>query len=961
MILQFPLGDLRSDAQWREKISEIPFGPQEGPPGFSSHLALTLLAGLTGDLVAPFDGFLRRILDEEVPQGEDPPPGPAVFEIQPLVNPTTLHLADGLEGQMPRLRWHNLDPNSLHPEITRDDPQDPGQILSQLTATDSNQQAHRIDRFLAGDSSIFVERGMPIAAGVGVAEFEILTREGVSVDPLGYYSHYLAIPSGPDDFLAEREWLEALSAVLTRRALVQLVDEHGAPVSSVTVRRPGVMAPEVVDTTASQGTLVWADFPAGGGIEARLESVEVPEPTPDASEQSAERYQLLSPWPSGAEFPVGPVALDPPAIPVFRRFVVTHLRDWLTSQYVTDETIRLPRYTLSNLAETLVDGNITFKRMYDDIKAIPADGLSRFYYLSAWGLSRDVKLNLDDEDSGFQDLMEALVENGTAVRLMLWDQLHQDSDQLQETLTIGLTVLAGLSIAAMGLIPPAAWIGFSIFSATLVGMAALPANPDLLSALVDANEEHVQELNDAGVPAFLDGKVRETRTSGLTRLYDFIGSHHQKVSVISGPGGTAAYLGGIDINSNRVDDPGHYKRSPYHDTHCRVIGPAAADVVTTLRQRWDDQHPDDPANDGLPVADPLPGATHVIQIARTYPNKINEANEAYPFAPEGDFTILNTIKQAIQQARRYIYLEDQYLTPPEDIQELLRIQLTDNPELRLVMVIPRSSDQPQGTQHRAQFIGSLLSLPGVDVERVAVLFPTKLVFPHDTERHGPIITRLSAEISDSDIEIVVGDPSRFADKGIVLIDEEEIKYSSRNLPDRKLVLSSIHGRGYNNTVPAPHTARSLVRQVEYRDIFVHSKLWIIDDIFACIGSANMNERSMTHDSELSAFIIDGFTDRSARRFAKDLRIQLWSDHLGLAGSAAARLLLDNPDEALDFLLKHPGPAGNHLRRYWHTWNAEMVTESWNSLLDPGFYWDMLPIITDDIWDTYVDPSGRDPF
>lgn len=74
------------------------------------------------------------------------------------------------------------------------------------------------------------------------------------------------------------------------------------------------------------------------------------------------------------------------------------------------------------------------------------------------------------------------------------------------------------------------------------------------------------------------------------------------------------------------------------------------------------------------------------------------------------------------------------------------------------------------------------------------------------------------------------------------------------------------------------------------DIYVHSKLMIIDDIYAAIGSANMNSRSFTTDTELHIAVLDAETKSATINgetvtichFAKKLRTSLWMEHLGIA-------------------------------------------------------------------------------
>ncbi|HEY5979774.1 MAG TPA: phospholipase D-like domain-containing protein [Microlunatus sp.] len=61
-------------------------------------------------------------------------------------------------------------------------------------------------------------------------------------------------------------------------------------------------------------------------------------------------------------------------------------------------------------------------------------------------------------------------------------------------------------------------------------------------------------------------------------------------------------------------------------------------------------------------------------------------------------------------------------------------------------------------------------------------------------------------------------------------------------------------------------------------VYVHAKVCVIDDWWATIGSDNFNRRSWTHDSELSAVVLDTVGgDHSA--YARRLRLTLAAEHL----------------------------------------------------------------------------------
>jgi phosphatidylserine/phosphatidylglycerophosphate/cardiolipin synthase-like enzyme len=91
--------------------------------------------------------------------------------------------------------------------------------------------------------------------------------------------------------------------------------------------------------------------------------------------------------------------------------------------------------------------------------------------------------------------------------------------------------------------------------------------------------------------------------------------------------------------------------------------------------------------------------------------------------------------------------------------------------------------------------------------------------------------------------------------------------------------------------PLPAPARSNVALFRVEGVTVHSKIVLVDDRFACIGSANLFSRSMAGtDHELSVAVVD------AGDGVRDLRVRLWSDHLRLdpAHPQVAAALADLP-------------------------------------------------------------------
>ena len=89
-------------------------------------------------------------------------------------------------------------------------------------------------------------------------------------------------------------------------------------------------------------------------------------------------------------------------------------------------------------------------------------------------------------------------------------------------------------------------------------------------------------------------------------------------------------------------------------------------------------------------------------------------------------------------------------------------------------------------------------------------------------------------------------------------------------------------------------------------VYVHAKVVVVDDVWAMVGSDNLNRRSWSHDSELSIAVLDSELDTreprdpaglgdGARTFARNLRLRLWREHLDRNADDMEDLL--DPQEA----------------------------------------------------------------
>jgi phosphatidylserine/phosphatidylglycerophosphate/cardiolipin synthase-like enzyme len=175
--------------------------------------------------------------------------------------------------------------------------------------------------------------------------------------------------------------------------------------------------------------------------------------------------------------------------------------------------------------------------------------------------------------------------------------------------------------------------------------------------------------------------------------------HHEKTIVIDD---RVAFVGGIDLTAesgDRYDTNEHHSRATlgWHDACARVEGPAVADIADHFVMRWHEV-----TGEQLAAPAPAEPAGDIeLQVVRTVPEKI------YTATPSGDFGILESYLRAFRPAKRFIYIENQFLWSPE-ITVVLAAKLAHppSPDFRVLVVLPARPNS--GADNTRGMLGELI-------------------------------------------------------------------------------------------------------------------------------------------------------------------------------------------------------------------------------------------------------------
>ncbi len=607
------------------------------------------------------------------------------------------------------------------------------------------------------------------------------------------------------------------------------------------------------------------------------------------------------------------------------------------------------RFRSNSVMEPIVDGHASYARLVPELRAANIAGGGA--YFMGWAF-KDFELQPGDPSTTLPELVDFIRQNGD-VRILAAQMFQPEPGQMTNLSVDVAVVLIALFMIAQpvtavtrvhGYTNLAGDVIFEIAFIIVIVLALakwLPGDflPELLRKQIEQTpDELFERLNRNGPialwskhpaslednPLFQDILLPDGRH--LSDVVNHFSVFHNKVQLVKrAPSSTdvaaangfeyAAYIGGIDINVNRLDSTGHHSAAyreagsfdvptahSYHDVHARVGGAATVDAFGMFRDRYFRDAGEEPPLDP-PDADDFaefPGR-HLVQVSHTAFKAANPAN-GFHWAPQGDRTNWETFRRAIAAAREYIYIEDQYWVPDNQYVATLRDAARDCQ--RLIILTPSTlADIPFG-EDRRQAIFQTLAAPEAWGDRVLFGSPFRrpvLDAAPRTASTGRLT--LLADIGPTDPELLVGPPVRVpsGERFFLWIGGELVYVIGRLAvtgPDGQPAMRLEVIRGGVGTQPRfcpnprGHKKGEPVTASRPTSIYVHAKMMVVDDVFVGVGSMNLDRRGFFQDGEMVASAVPAELAAARDNPARKLRVALWAEHLGIDPAMGDALLGD---------------------------------------------------------------------
>jgi phospholipase D1/2 len=394
-------------------------------------------------------------------------------------------------------------------------------------------------------------------------------------------------------------------------------------------------------------------------------------------------------------------------------------------------------------------------------------------------------------------------------------------------------------------------------------------------------------------------------------------------------------------------DPTRQPRMPWQDSHVEIQGPAALDIALNFAARWNCI-----TGTGEPkLTLPSPGAsikgkgTCMVQVLRSassnmckteYANMNSAQKTQYfgsstPIAQVED-NICQAMVNLIEQSNYYIYIENQFFVSGFGKQQGYAPGSKSGPMRAVEQANSYIENRIPYLTHAVQGDGNA---PPHNPICHALGERIGKAIQHDASFHVTIVLPVHPEgmLCDSVVMSQVHQTMQtlvFGEFSLINQVRRHLKvrqlrhlndpdpnrgylgdaYLDIPIEDCESYLTLLNLRNYAKLETTTPDGKKEERYVT-EQIYVHNKMMIVDDAYAIVGSANINERSMlgTRDSELSALVVDTATEQNditgdckfvyTRKFARDLRQKVWKKIFGFTAGG------NRTASTLEFALDQP--------------------------------------------------------
>jgi phosphatidylserine/phosphatidylglycerophosphate/cardiolipin synthase-like enzyme len=399
--------------------------------------------------------------------------------------------------------------------------------------------------------------------------------------------------------------------------------------------------------------------------------------------------------------------------------------------------------------------------------------------------------------------------------------------------------------------------------------------------------------------------LRAEATIGKKAILNVIahsaGAVHSKLVVVGTARHAIGFTGGIDFEAGRYAHPGHIGDETWHDVAARVEGPAVQAMYDWFKDMWwenisrpvtrfrfegHDLPSFLPGTPVLPARD-MPsepvGGHHHVQSLRTVPQAnyafYNCLPEAPPvsFAPEGRFEVRLALRKALRAARTYVHIEDQSFWAQETL-SWVNEAIRASPSLRVILVTNGAAD-PNDPEFPASYLchavnhGLLEGLTPAQVDQVRLF--KRFGDVGDVVKRGKVhVTVVIAEDAmHSRVTL-----RETADAAVPINAYAGRKMALRGAVDFPVVANPAIGQGEPRVLIVDNSGGVAPTPGEYQfrrplGVTVHAKVYLVDDAWALIGSANTMRRSLYTDLEHSIAFMD-----EEENAVRQLRSRLYADH-----------------------------------------------------------------------------------